>query len=117
MEYRNFECVSQADGTRYHCSFIFLQTAISLRHSDTVDVRYLVNGKRITVALPHVAFSQYKQRAGRDLTDEEAGSIAAQSLKDVLEKGGEVEDLTVPIERVLELTAGVAAPGSPPAGT
>ena len=116
MEYRKFECVSQAGGTRYHCSFIFLQTAISLRHSDTVDVRYLVNGKRITVALPHVAFAEYNRRAGRDLTDEEAGAIAARYLKEVLEKGGEVEDLAVPMERVLELTAGAAAPGSPPAG-
>ena len=114
MEYRNFDCVSQVDGTPHHCHFIFLQTAISLRHSDTVDVRFLVDEKRVTVALPHVAFAEYKRRAGRDLADEEAGSIAARYLKEVLEKGGEVEDLTVPVERVLELASEVGVSGSQP---
>jgi len=103
MNYKTLDCVSQVDGTVYHCHFVYLQTAISLRHSDTVDVRYLVNGKRITVALPHAAFVEFARRTGRTLTDDEAGAIAASYLKEVLESGGEVEDLTVPAERVLEL--------------
>ncbi len=103
MNYRVFDCVSQADGTAYRCHFLYLQTAISLRHSDTVDVRFLVTGKRITVALPHVAFVEYRRRTGEVLTDEMAASVAASYLKETLESGGDLEDLTAPAERVLEL--------------
>ena len=122
MDYTVFDCVSQLDGIVYHCYFLYIQTAISLRHSDTVDVRFMVNGKRITVALPHVAFGEYAGLSGQVLTDEAAASVAAQCLKDALEKGAGVEDLTVPVERVLEVarqdspttptTAGRTAPGT-----
>ena len=103
MEHKVFDCVSQVDGTQYRCHFIYLQTAISLRHSDTVDVRFMVNGKRITVALPHVAFVEYAGFTGQVLTDEQAAGIAAVCLKEALEKGADVEELTVPVERVLEV--------------
>ncbi len=103
MDYRTFDCVSELDGTVYHCFFIFIQTAISLRHSDTVDVRFMVNGKRLTVALPHVAFVEYAGLAGEVLTDEAAAGVAAHCLKEALEKGADVEDMTVPMERVLEV--------------
>ncbi len=103
MDYRVFDCVSEVDGAIHHCYFVYIQTAISLRHSDTVDVRFMVNGKRITVALPHVAFVEYAGLAGEVLTDEAAISIAARCLKEALEKGASVEDLTMPVERVLEM--------------
>lgn len=103
MDYRIFTCASQADGTAYHCHFLFLQTAISLRHSDTVDARFLVNGKRITVALPHPACVEYARQRGQALTDGLAATIAAHCLKENLEKGGAAEDLTVPVEGVLEM--------------
>lgn len=113
MDYRMFTCASQADGSEYHCYFLFLQTAISLRHSDTVDARFVVNGKRITVALPHTACVEYARRtAGQVLTDGLAATIAAQALQDYLEKGGAVEDLTVELDQVLE-TARQAAPTAP----
>ncbi len=114
MDYRHFECASRVDGTRYRCYFVFLQTAISLRHSDTVDVRFLVNGKRITVALPHVAFARHAQQKGRPITDEQAASIAAWYLTEALESGGGVEDLTVAPERVLELAEQAGGAGRAP---
>ena len=103
MSFREFECTSRVDGSKYHCYFIFLQTAISLRHSDTVDARFQVNGQRITVALPHVAFVEYINRRGAVITDPHAAGIAASCLKEYLESGGALEDITVPLERVLEL--------------
>ncbi len=107
MNFREFECSSRLDGGKYHCSFIFLQTAISLRHSDTVDARFLVNGRRITVAMPHTAFVEYRARQEAVITDNHAAVIAALCLKEYLENGGAVEDVTVPAERVLELAAEV----------
>lgn len=111
MNFREFQCISRVDSTKYHCFFVFLQTAISLRHSDTVDARFLVDGKRITVALPHVAFVEYARNHSDIITDERASEIAAQYLVEVLESGGAVEDLTVPAECVLQLAdAGVGSP-------
>lgn len=110
MNYREFECVARIDGTRFRCYFVFLQTAISLRHADTVDVRFLVNGKRITVALPHAAFAECARRSGSVLTDGRAAQIAAVCLKEALESGAGTEDLTVPADRVLELAGQVEEP-------
>jgi len=98
---RSFTCVSQLDGTVFRCHFLFIQTAISLRHSDTVDVRFMVNGRRITVALPHVAFVEYAKRTGGVLTDEGAIDVARACLQERLEKGEDVEEITVPSDEVL----------------
>jgi len=111
MNFREFECTSRVDGSKYHCFFIFLQTAISLRHSDTVDARFLVNGQRLTVAMPHPVFVEYRERQGAVITDPHAAAIAATYLKGYLENGGSLEDITVPTERVLEL-AGQIQPTS-----
>ncbi len=102
MDWKQFVCRG-GDGTEYRCYLAYLQNAIALRHSDTVDARYLVNGKRITVALPHAALAEHARRAGAPLSDEEVGSLAASCLKDSLENGGDVTDIAVPAERVLEL--------------
>jgi len=113
MNYHHFECRSRGDGTVFQCHFVFLQNAISLRHSDTIDVRFLVNGKRITVALPHVAFGEYARRAGAVLTDDQAAAVAALYLTESLENGGDVENMAVSPDRVLDLAAGVTGtPGS-----
>lgn len=108
MDYEQFTCTSQTDGTEYHCHLVYLQTAISLRHSDTIDARFLVNGRRVTVALPHAAFAQRAQRAqraGAELADAEAAAIAASWLRRTLEAGGAVEDMLVPAEVVLQAAA------------
>jgi hypothetical protein len=102
MDYEQFTCTSQADSTEYHCHLVYLQTAISLRHSDTIDARFLVNGTRVTVALPHAAFAQ---RSGAELADAEAAAIAASWLRRTLEAGGAVEDMLVPAEVVLQAAA------------
>lgn len=111
MDFREFECVSRVGGSKYQCFFIFLQTAISLRHSDTVDARFEVNGRRLTVAMPHLAFVAYRERHGAVITDPHAAGIAAACLREYLESGGSLEDVTVPAERVLEL-AGQIQPTS-----
>ena len=88
MNYEEFSVVSSMGGQRYNCRFYKLITAISLRHSDTVDVQFLVNGQKATVSLPHEAFAKYRERAGRPLTDAEAVQTAGLFLKEILEKDG-----------------------------
>ena len=77
MNYRDFQAQSALTRQDYHCQFVYLQTGISLRHSDTVDVKFRVNGEGVVVALPHTAWDKYKNRAGHALTDDLASSVAA----------------------------------------
>lgn len=111
MNYRVFQVRSRLNGQLYSCHFHWLQTAISLRHSDTIDVKFLVNGKGVVVALPHTAWVQYKEKTGRMLTDEQAATVAATLLKAALERGDNIEllPLTPTAEEVVELAAAVAA--------
>jgi len=92
MSYEEFSVVSSIDGKQYSCRFHTLMTAISLRHSDTVDVKFLVGGKPVVVALPHNAFAEYRQRTGRPITDAMAIQIAGLFLRELLEKEGFEED-------------------------
>ena len=91
MNYRDFHTQSALTGQEYHCVFVYLQTAISLRHSDTVDVKFRVNGAGVVVALPHTAWVTYQQEAGQPLTDARATEVAAAILKEALERGEDIE--------------------------
>jgi len=91
MNYREFKTQSTLTGQDYQCRFVYLQTAISLRHSDTVDVKFRVNGEGVVVALPHTAWVEYQNRAKQPLTDERAARVAAGILRESLERGDDVE--------------------------
>jgi len=91
MNYRDFHTKSVLTAQDYHCLFVYLQTAISLRHSDTVDVKFRVNGAGVVVALPHTAWGTYRQKAGQPLTDARATEVAAGILKESLERGDDIE--------------------------
>jgi hypothetical protein len=107
MQWRDFEVPSPLDGKLYRCRFHSLILGISTRHSDTVDVKFLVNGAPIVLALPHVAFAEYRTQMGRPLTDQDAIRIAGLSLKHMLERGERVDQplLTLTPEQTLERAA------------
>ena len=91
MNYRDFQARSGLTQQDYHCQFVYLQTAISLRHSDTVDVKFRVDGTPVVVALPHTAWIEYQHRTGQPLTDDCAAQVAASLLREGLERGDDVE--------------------------
>src|SRR5580704_18403050 len=70
-----------------HCIYQALIVAIATRHADAVDVKFLVDGRTVTVALPHPAWVEYKKRTGRSITDSLAIEIAGHYLKAALEAG------------------------------
>ena len=60
QNFRQFEAGPDPFGRKFQVFFKWLQTAISIRHSDTVDVKFVLqdeNGARTekTIALPHAA--------------------------------------------------------------
>ena len=112
MAYEEFTVVSSFDKTTYRCRFHTLATGISPRHSDTVDVKFLLNGKGVVIALPHAALSEYRQRSGRVLTDADTIQMAGLFLKELLERGEPVEGpfLLVPPDEAVRLAGRVNSP-------
>ena len=107
MDSQEFGVTSSLDGKIYHCRFYTLMTGIALRHSDTVDVKFLVNGRGVVIALPHSAWAEYQRRTGFFLTDSNAIPIAALFLKEMLERGEPVGEpfLTPTVQQTLDLAA------------
>jgi hypothetical protein len=70
-----------------HCIYQALIVAIATRHADAVDIKFLVDGRPVWVALPHLAWVEYQKRTGKLITDSLAKEIAGHFLKTALESG------------------------------
>jgi hypothetical protein len=84
-----FEVVSPLTGQNYQVRFSHLWNGIATRHSDTVDAKFLVDGRAAIVGLAHPGFVEFRARQGRDLTDREASFLAAEYLRERLEEEDE----------------------------
>lgn len=85
--YRDFHAVDRWTKREVHCIYQALIVAIATRHADAVDIKYLVDGRPVWVALPCPAWVEYKNRTGRTITDPLAIEIAGHYLKTALESG------------------------------
>jgi hypothetical protein len=83
----NFNATDRWTKKSVHCVYQALIVAISTRHADAVDIKFLVDGRKVWVALPHPAWVEYKKRTGRAITDSLAVEIAGHYLKTALEAG------------------------------
>lgn len=84
-----FDVTSRLTDHVYRCRFSHLWNGVATRHSDTVDTKFLVDGKGAIVGLAHTGFVQFKEKSGRDLSDREASYIAAHYLREQLEQEDE----------------------------
>src|SRR5438132_1217191 len=85
----SFDVTSTLTGESYQVRFSHLWNGIATRHSDTVDTKFLVDGRATIVGLAHTGFVQFRARAGRDLTDREASFVAAEYLRERLKQEDE----------------------------
>src|SRR5712691_11450805 len=69
------------------CVYQSLIVAIATRHADAVDIKFLVDGRTVWVALPHPAWVEYKKQTGKVITDSLAIEIAGHYLQTALESG------------------------------
>ncbi len=97
--YHDFRAVERWSGREIHCMYQSLIVAISTRHADAVDIKFLVNGRAVWIALPMPAWVEYRQRHGHTIPDPLAVQIAGHYLKMALESGEnggrELHSLTV----------------------
>ena len=61
--YRDFHAVDRWTKREVHCLYQCLIVAIATRHADAVDVKFLVDGRPVWVALRHV--SEWRWMTGR----------------------------------------------------
>jgi hypothetical protein len=83
----DFMAVDRWTKKQVHCVYQALIVAIATRHADAVDVKFLVDGKTVWVALPHPAWVEYKKRTGKAITDSLAIEIAGHYLQSALADG------------------------------
>ena len=97
--YTDFTATDRWTKKKVHVLYQALIVAIATRHADAVDIKFLVEGRPVWVALPHPAWVEYKKRTGKQITDPLAMDIAGHFLKTALESGEglgrEIYSLTV----------------------
>jgi hypothetical protein len=116
--YQDFHAVDRWSKKDVHCVYQALIVAIATRHADAVDIKFLVDGRPLWVALPHPSWVEYRQRTGKSITDPLAIEIAGHYVKTALESGEgagrEMYSLTVQ-ETLQHLDAVVAETETAPA--
>lgn len=93
--FRDFQLGPDPFGRTWHAQFRYLQTGISIRHADTVDVAFNLDCgeeklKRI-IALSHPELREFSQRTGRPINDTWCSRLAYCKLKDVIETAEDIE--------------------------
>jgi hypothetical protein len=87
--YEDFTTVERWAGTPVHCVYQCIMLAIATRHADAVDVKFLVNGRPVWIALAHAAWAEHNRQTGHVITDPLAVEIAGHYLRSILENGDE----------------------------
>lgn len=123
LNYRQFEAGPDPFGRKFQVYFKWLQTAISLRHSDTVDVKFILEdetGSRAekTIALPHAELLATSRETNRSMDDPWCARIAAFHLKHLIATGEDMEkDLVtvtpVDLRRYAREITGAEQPAAP----
>jgi hypothetical protein len=94
--FRQFEAGPDPFGRKFQVYFKWLQTAITLRHSDTVDVKFVLvddEGHRSekTIALPHPGLLRLGREMGRFLDDPWCSRLASSHLAHLIATGEDME--------------------------
>jgi hypothetical protein len=107
LNFRQFEAGPDPFGRTWQVLFKWLQTAISLRHSDTVDVQFVLRSGEVRVqkqiAMPHTELLELSRSTGREMTDAWCSRLAALHLKHMVETGEDLEKDLVTV-RLRELS-------------
>jgi len=93
--FRDFDAGTDPFGRVWHAYMKYLQTGISIRHSDSVDVRYVLdNGEeqiQKTIVLQNADIRAYSKRTGRLISDSWCSRIAMCKLRNSIETAEDLE--------------------------
>lgn len=98
---RLFEAGPDPFGRMWKVQFRWLQTAISIRHADTVDVKFWISTdgsepEEKVIALPHPELLELTNH-GRELTDPLCMRLAAAHLRHMIETTEDIDKTLVTV--------------------
>jgi hypothetical protein len=96
LSFRQFEAGPDPFGRKFQVLFKWLQTAISMRHADTVDVKFILvdeDGGRSekVIALPHADLQGVSRETGRPMDDPWCARLAELHLLHLVTTGEDME--------------------------
>jgi hypothetical protein len=97
---RRFQAGPDPFGRVWQVEFRWLQTGISIRHADTVDVKFVLwtegeDRQERVLALRHPDLLALSKQSGHPLTDAWCLRIAASHLRRMIESGEDLEKVLV----------------------
>jgi hypothetical protein len=101
--FREFQAGPDPFGRAWQVHFTWLQTGISIRHADTVDVKFGISTggeafEERVIALPHPTLLAVSQKVGHPLTDAWCLKLAALHLRHMLKSGEDFEKTLVTVQ-------------------
>src|SRR5579883_2554141 len=91
LNFREFQAGPDPFGRTYQVYLKWMQTAISIRHSDTVDVKFLLrtDSEQMpkTIAMRHAELLKLSKETSHELTDPWCSRLAAMHLIHLIETG------------------------------
>jgi hypothetical protein len=122
QNFREFEAGPDPFGRKFQVLFKWLQTAISLRHADTVDVKFVLvdeGGMQTekTIALPHADLLTVSREIARPMDDAWCARLAELHLLHLVETGEDIEKdlVTVPLHELRRYAAEISSAEKPAA--
>ncbi len=115
QNHRRFEAGPDPFGRTWQVEFRWLQTAISIRHSDTVDVKFILwadgeEKQEKVLALPDAELQALSKKTGHPVTDPWCLKLAATHLRQLIASGQDLEKTLVTLSPAdLERAAGLRA--------
>lgn len=105
LNFREFEAGPDPFGRKFQVLFKWMQTAISLRHCDSVDVKFVLaneEGGRFerTIALPHADLALLSRETHRPMDDAWCSRIAMLHLLHLVKSGEDMEKALVTVSPV-----------------
>ena len=95
LNFREFDAGPDPFGRTWHVRFKWLQTAISLRHSDSVDVKFLLSDGATemakTISMQHRDLLELSRRIGTPMTDAWCSRLAMLHLEYLVQSGEDME--------------------------
>src|SRR5690242_7710872 len=107
---RRFQAGPDPFGRTWEVEFRWLQTGISIRHADTVDVKFQLwtagdsqqeaePRQEKVLALPHAALLELSKQSGHALTDPWCTKLAARHLIHMLRSGEDLDKMLITLSR------------------
>ena len=100
LQYRRFAVGPDPFGRHWTVEFRWLQTGISIRHADTVDVKFMLKSddgadEEKVVALPHAALIAVSVARNHVITDPWCLKVAALHVRRMIETAEDMEKVLI----------------------